>query len=64
MAHTGARTAGRCRCGKTTFRRYRQAAGVGHRIGALRVYWCPVAGGWHCTSETAADYTAVAARYA
>lgn len=53
-------TARRGRCAydhKTTYSTYDAAAKVARRLPVkARVYWCPVAGGWHCTSMDPADY--------
>jgi hypothetical protein len=51
----------RSRCahdGKTTFRRYKAAAGSLARTGAGEghVYWCPYAGGYHISRSTVAEY--------
>lgn len=62
MAHATARTAGRCRCGKVRIRTYKAAAGIAHRLGEARVYFCKKSGSYHVTNSSMAGYERTRAR--
>lgn len=48
-----------CHCGKGTFTSYRLAMRAAARVGAVRVYFCQEAGGWHMTRYSRAENDAL-----